>query len=222
MINGRETIMAALDRSLKDRQAGDDPLDADPVHAALSRDPPDHARRVDTFRAKAEAVDATTRRLAGPSAVPGEITDYLARSGLGGPLRMAPHPMIQGLDWSVCAGLEVTGGAARDGDRVGLGVAYAVIAETGTLVLNSAPESPTSLNFLPEIHIVLLPAGRILDTGEDLWSLMRREKGKENFLPPSVNWITGPSRTADIEQRLQLGVHGPRHLHILIVDHDDG
>jgi L-lactate dehydrogenase complex protein LldG len=226
MIDGRNHILTALRQAAREKQGSEEQPAPDPVLAFLTGHPSEPARRQRMFRAKAEEVDATTARLADPGAdpraVPAEIQDYLSRLGPGGPLKLAPHPMIQSLDWSACRGPEMAEGAAGESDRVGLSVAYAGIAESGTLVLLSGTESPTSLNFLPEIHIVLLPAGRILDAGEEVWDLMRRERGGTDFLPPTINWITGPSRTADIEQRLQLGVHGPRHLHILILDPEDG
>ncbi len=226
MSAGRSAILTSLRQSLAGRQGTDDQPDQDPVYVSLTRNPPDPWRRAEMFRAKAEEVDATTARLpdprAEPCAVPAEIADYLARRGLGGPLRRAPHPLIQSLDWSACAHLEMGQGAARDTDRVGLSVAYAGIAESGTLVLLSSPETPTSINFLPATHIVLLPVGRIVDAGEEVWALLRAEGEGDGFMPPTVNWITGPSRTADIEQRLQLGVHGPRYVHILILDNQDG
>jgi L-lactate dehydrogenase complex protein LldG len=113
--------------------------------------------------------------------------------------------------------LEITTGAAREGDRVSVTGAFAGVAETGTLVLLSGPESPTTLNFMPEAHIVVLPADRIVGAYEEVWALIRSRFGN-GTLPRAVNWITGPSRTADIEQTLLLGAHGPRLLHVLLVD----
>ena len=82
-------------------------------------------------------------------------------------------------------------------------------------MLLSGPECPTTLAFLPETHVVVLDAGRIVGAYEDAWARLRVER--PNAMPRSVNWITGPSRTADIEQTLFLGAHGPRRLHIVIV-----
>ena len=106
-------------------------------------------------------------------------------------------------------------GRAADEDAVGLTVAFAGIAETGTLMLCSGSETPTTLAFLPETSIVVLPAARVLRAYEDGLRLLRDGAGG---LPRSVNLITGPSRSGDIEQTLQLGAHGPRRLQILLVD----
>jgi L-lactate dehydrogenase complex protein LldG len=90
------------------------------------------------------------------------------------------------------------------------------VAETGTLILTSGPDNPTTLNFLPENHIVILFADDIAGNYEDVWDRLRRMNGSN--LPRTVNMITGPSRTGDIEQTIELGAHGPRRLHIMIVD----
>lgn len=97
--------------------------------------------------------------------------------------------------------------------------AYCAIADTGTLVLLSAPNHPTGLNFLPEHHVVLLDSNRIVEKKYDVWNLMRKEGSAAPFtLPPrAINLISGPSRTADIEQTIQLGAHGPRSLTVILV-----
>ncbi|MDX1605990.1 MAG: lactate utilization protein C, partial [Candidatus Competibacterales bacterium] len=105
--------------------------------------------------------------------------------------------------------------AARNGDKVTVTPAFAGIAETGTLMLLSGPDSPTTLNFLPDAHIVVLPAERIVGPYEAAWQRLR---ARNEPLPRTVNLITGPSRSADIEQTLQLGAHGPIRLHILLVE----
>ncbi len=89
------------------------------------------------------------------------------------------------------------------GDRASLTPAFAGIAETGTLLLYSRPESPTSLNFLPDTHLVLLRREDLVGVYEEGWDRLRAVCGER--LPRSVNLITGPSRSADIEQKLQLG-----------------
>ena len=94
-------------------------------------------------------------------------------------------------------------------------MAFAGIAETGTLALVSGPANPTTLNFLPDNHIVVLRKEDILSDYESVFARLRTAYGKGGA-PRTLNFVTGPSRSADIEQTLLLGAHGPRRLHIVI------
>ena len=170
--------------------------------------------RIAQFIAEAERVNATTERLAGWSAVPAAVAETLAAAGLPPRLRMVDDARLASLAWP--ADLTVATGKAVDGDRASLAVAFAGIAETGTVMLLSSPSSPATLNFLPEMHIVILPEAVIVGAYEDAWANLRESFGP-GVMPRVVNWITGPSRTADIEQTLLLGAHGPRLLHILLL-----
>jgi L-lactate dehydrogenase complex protein LldG len=84
------------------------------------------------------------------------------------------------------------------------------------VVLTSGPENPTTLNFLPDVHIVVLEAGAVAGDFETVMEELRERYGV-GTLPRTVNMITGPSRSADIEQTLILGAHGPRKLHVILV-----
>ena len=81
-------------------------------------------------------------------------------------------------------------------------------------MLVSAAQSPTTLNFLPDTHIVVVRGDQVVASYEDGWDRLGDGRG----LPRAINFITGPSRTGDIEQRIELGAHGPRRLHIIVVD----
>ena len=105
-------------------------------------------------------------------------------------------------------------GRAESGDSVAVTPCFAAVAETGTVVLLSSPESPTSLNFLPEDHIVVADAGRLVPYMEDVWPLLRKAP---DGIPRTVNLISGPSKTADVEQTIQYGAHGPRRFHVILV-----
>ena len=166
------------------------------------------------FIAEAERVNATTARLAAWTEVPAAVAQALATAGLPPRVRMVVDARLAGLAWP--SDLELLTGAAVDGDRASVAVAFAGIAETGTLMLLSSPASPTTLNFLPELHIVVLAETAIVGAYEDAWVRLRAVLGG-GVMPRVVNWITGPSRTADIEQTLLLGAHGPRGLHIVLV-----
>jgi L-lactate utilization protein LutC len=88
------------------------------------------------------------------------------------------------------------------------------IAETGTLMLVSGEQNPTSLNFLPDYHIVVLRSDQLVPRMEDAWDTLRASFAQ---MPRTVNFISGPSKTADVEQTVEYGAHGPRCLHVVLV-----
>lgn len=167
------------------------------------------------FISEAEWVNATTERLAGLHEVGPAVLRFLTGHNLPGSVKIAPHPLLKNVNWAKHPTLRVARGIAEDSDKVSLCVACAGVAETGTLVLHSGPESPTTLNFLPDNHIVILPQSKLVGAYEDAWKMLRNDY---DAMPRTVNWVTGPSRSADIEQTLLLGAHGPRRLHILILN----
>jgi len=97
---------------------------------------------------------------------------------------------------------------------VGVTSAQAGIAETGSLLLVSRDEQHRLISLLPPVHIAILPAGDITATLGDGFALAR---GDEDPPPAAITLITGPSRTADIELTLVVGVHGPKELHVILV-----
>jgi L-lactate dehydrogenase complex protein LldG len=174
----------------------------------------DDAGRVELFVAMAEEVQATVARVASDDAVPAEVARYLAGENLPAELVVAPDPGLDRVPWDTRPLLQIRRGKAEASDAVSLTPCLAGVAETGTLMLASGAGTPTTLNFLPDTHIVVLRAGQVVASYEDGWDLVR---ARETW-PRTINLITGPSRTGDIEQRIQLGAHGPRRLHIVLVE----
>ena len=170
--------------------------------------------RVDLFVAMAEEVQATVTRVSSPGAVPEEVARYLVAENLPAELVLAPDPSLDDLPWDERPLLRIRRGRAEAGDAVSLTPCFAAIAETGTLMLISGAATPTTLNFLPDTHIVLVRADQVVAAYEDGWDRLR----SAGAMPRAVNFITGPSRTGDIEQRIELGAHGPRRLHIILID----
>ncbi|HLY47093.1 MAG TPA: lactate utilization protein [Stellaceae bacterium] len=181
--------------------------------AALGR-----AERLDLFVAMAEEVQTTVTRVAAASEVPAEVARYLAAENLPAELVMAPDPALDAMPWEARPLLSNRRGRAGASDAVSLTPCLAAIAETGTLMLISGADTPTTLNFLPDTHIVVLHAAQVVASYEDGWDLVR---ARETW-PRTVNLITGPSRTGDIEQHIQLGAHGPRRLHVVLVEGLEG
>jgi L-lactate dehydrogenase complex protein LldG len=181
-----------------------------PARAAALDDP----GRVDLFVAMAEEVQATVDRVASPAVVPEAVARYLAAENLPADLVLAPDPSLDDFPWQARPLLRIRRGRAEVGDAVSLTPCFAAIAETGTLMLVSGAATPTTLNFLPDTHIVVVNTRQVVATYEDGWDRLRTA----GAMPRSVNFITGPSRTGDIEQHIELGAHGPRRLHIILVD----
>jgi len=190
-------------------------LSAHANNTVPARSQGDNEAQTALFIAEAERVDATTEVIDDLDGVAEALMRYLVRHNLPGCVKMAPQPLLKNVNWSKHPTLDVAEGPAKPSDHVSLTAAVAGIAETGTLVLHSGPESPTTLNFLPDNNVVLLPQSLIVGAYEEAWALLRNVSPD---MPRTVNWITGPSRSADIEQTLLLGAHGPRRLHILILN----
>ena len=165
------------------------------------------------FAEKVKLVDATFVPVGGLDGVSPAVAGYLEGLGLDKEIVATTDPLVERVRWS--NEFAVARRAAEAGDRVSVTGAYAGIAETGTLVFVSDRATPTTLNFLPETHIAVLARDRLAACLEDVWARLRTER---TVPPRAVNFITGPSRTGDIELQLELGAHGPRRLHVLLVD----
>lgn len=163
------------------------------------------------FRARAESNQATTDAVAAESDVPAAVARYLKANGL--PPAGCVWPALAHLDWKG-AGLDFEPRGASGGDAVGVTGAFAAIAETGTLMLASGPDTPATVSLLPETHVALVRASRIVACMEQAWDRARAEFGQ---LPRAINFISGPSRTGDIEQQIVMGAHGPYRVHIVLV-----
>jgi len=170
------------------------------------------------FRAEAERVGASVTEVATSKDVPREIADHLRRHNLPAELRMGEDAWLKALPWHT-TNLDVSTGPSAGQDLVSVAHAFAGVAESGTLAMVSGKDNPTTLNFLPDAHIVVLRAQDILGDYERVWQRLRTAFGK-GLMPRCLNFITGPSRTRDIAQKLLVGVHGPRKLHIVIVRED--
>jgi L-lactate dehydrogenase complex protein LldG len=198
------------------RQLGRGPLTPEAV-AALEARRPAHTRiavgdeLVERFIARFESRSGSVARVATRGQVPEAVAAYQARLGL--PARAAVARPLAGLAWP--AGFSHHPGPAGQSEILSVTTCLAGIAEVGSVVLPSGPDSPTSLNFVPDHHLVVLHCSQILRHFEDVWPLVRALPGG---MPRTVNIVAGPSRTGDVELTLQLGAHGPRSVHVILVD----
>lgn len=165
-------------------------------------------------RATSERLTATVDEVDGLEQAPAAVAQYLKRSNL--PMQFAHPPMtlLRDLDWGDLKGHETL----SPNEPVAVNVADYAIAETGTLVFTSRPDSPTLFNYLPLHHVILVDGARILRHPEAYWAHVRAEG---NVHPRSINFITGTSGTADIEAQNIRGAHGPRFMHIVIYGHGE-
>ena len=226
----KEAILGAIRRGLKrgplpadQRAMLEGRLATHPHHLIPARSRVSRPEQVALFIRNVEKEFGTVTRVPNLAAVPGAVAHYLAAQNLPARFAMAPHPELKRIKWAEHPMLEIETRQGRPDDQVSLQHGFAGVAETGTLMLPSDAHRPTTLNLLPDTEIVVLRASRIVGAYEEAWDLLRaewRDKLTGGFMPRNIMWVTGPSRSADIEQTLELGAHGPRALHILLVDDD--
>jgi L-lactate dehydrogenase complex protein LldG len=164
------------------------------------------------FRERCIAMMSTIDEAGSIAEVPRAVASYLKEKSL--PTSGACWPEFAALDWAG-AGLAVEARPSNGDDKLGITGAFCALAENGTLMLLSGEDTYATTSLLPENHVAIVPASRIVRTMEDAWDLLRRERGN---LPRQVNFVSGPSRTADIEMTLVLGAHGPFRVHVIVVD----
>jgi L-lactate dehydrogenase complex protein LldG len=141
------------------------------------------------------------------------VVKHLAGMGLDAQWHLGSGPLLDATQWTDSVFVYRKG--ADKNTKVALSEAVAAVAETGTLVVCSGPTVPPSQNYLPDDHLIVVDSRRIVRHMEDAWAMLRESgvaKGR------AINLITGPSKTGDIEQTIQYGAHGPRRLHLLIVE----
>ncbi|HEY9164207.1 MAG TPA: LUD domain-containing protein [Magnetovibrio sp.] len=222
MTDSRARIMGRLKAALDKRHnptvrlsGADQRMKAPPRGLIPKRGQSEGLARIEMFVDEATRVSAQVLRLNSIADLPKAAFSAVREFGAAR-LKVAANPQLQALDWT---GYDVEFGIGHGDDLVGLSMAYAGVAETGTLVLRSGSDTPTTLNFLPDVHMVVIHSHNIKACYEDVWTLLRADAPHGGAkMPRTVNWITGPSRTADIEQTILLGAHGPRNLVIFLID----
>ena len=223
-MSGREAVLAKVRAALS--AGGDNDARRRLVEERIAKAAPgiipargqlDPKARTRLFCEMAEAVAATVQRVKGIDKVPAAVADYLRAKNLPASVRMGADARLAAMPWDRQRSLEVKRGPSDGDDEVGVSHAFGGVAETGTLVMHSGGDNPTTINFLPEHHIVVVNAADIAGDLETVLAAVRKKFGKGK-MPRTLNMITGPSRSGDIEQKLLLGAHGPRALHLIVVD----
>lgn len=222
MTSARDDIFANLRRSL--HVTGDEAPRRATVTARIAAAAPgvipmrgqlDAEGRLALFKTMAEAVQATVAIVDTADDVPAEVARFLRDANLPATLRRGEDARLAAMPWDRTA-LDMATGRSDGGDLNAISHAFGGVAESGTLAMISGPENPTTLNFLPDNHIVVVDARDIAGDYESVFARVRERFGK-GVMPRTLNFITGPSRSADIAQTMLLGAHGPRTLHIVVV-----
>lgn len=190
---------------------------AERVHVAISQPhpgprPPLEGDLVTRFIAASERMSSSVAVVGSMEEVPAAVAAWLEESRLS--KQGVVWPALDGLDWTG-AGLALESRPVREDDPVGVTGCVCAIAETGTLMCASAPDTPSATSLLPETHVAVVPASRIVPGMEEAWAMARAQWGSR--LPRAINFISGPSRTGDIEMSIVLGAHGPYRVHIVVV-----
>jgi len=209
-MNPRDAILQSVRTALKRGELDEtrrSALDARvPQHTRPAQDEDPVARFVRKFESRA----GTVERVADRAAVPAAVDAYRRRLDL--PARAAVGAGLKDLAWP--ADWQIHHDRAGIEELLSVSPALAGIAETGSLMMAAGPDSPTTHNFVPDDHVVVLETARIVEYFEDAWAVLR---ARPQGMPRATNIISGPSRTADVEQTIQLGAHGPRRVHVILV-----
>jgi L-lactate dehydrogenase complex protein LldG len=222
-MSSRATVLASIRRSLgvnggelprldavRERLA-QAPLGVIPAMSLLPED-----ERLKLFETKVLASASTFEKVASYADIPLKVSEYLRGKNLPQRIKHGEDARLTNLPYDTTP-LEVSQGATAGDDLTSLSHAFRGVAETGTLVLTSGKDNPTTLNFLPDYHIVVVNSKDVMGNLETALQGVRQNYGKGE-MPRLVNLITGPSRSGDIEQKLLFGAHGPRSLHVIMVE----
>lgn len=210
MSASRAAILGRIRRANAGREAP-----GPPPHPVPARAEGDAETLKARFRAALVRAGASHETVAEAGAVAGAVAARIAEAGKPAAVVAAGDAALDACGWEDMPGLAVRRGVPGPDDAASVTGAVAGIAETGTLMVRSGPDVSMRLHFLPDLHIAVLAASAICGSYEDAFA---RLLAADAALPRMVTLVTGPSRSSDIERILQIGVHGPRALHVVIVD----
>jgi L-lactate dehydrogenase complex protein LldG len=168
---------------------------------------------------RARDMESTVERIDDRAAIPAAVARYVDALVLPRELEMQRSksgvcwPEFADLDWRG-AGVAIEPRPTIGRDRLGITGSFCAIAETGTLAFLAGAQTPTASALLVDTHVAVVRRDRVVSGMEEAFALIRSEQGR---LPRAVNFISGPSRTGDIEQTIVLGAHGPFRVHILVL-----
>jgi L-lactate dehydrogenase complex protein LldG len=214
-VNGARAHILAAVKTATARRRHSDVTASIGDHIRPARAMGDQGALVRRFCEMAEFAGAQVCRVMGKPTVPTAVATYLSDHDIGDEVLLSSDPAVKNLPWSTVPRLLLRTGVTHGNDRVSVTSTVSGVAETGTLLVTSSATTPNALHLLPDAHIAIIEASAIVGSYEEAFA---RLKGGLGALPRVATFITGPSRTADIEKTPQIGVHGPRQLFIVVID----
>ncbi len=211
MTAARAAILDRIRRANAARPARSAPI----PHPVPARARGDAATLRTRFVENLDAAGASHSVVAGRSEVAGAVRDHLAAAGLPLEAVVAGDAALDDCGWQAVPDLAVRRGVPGPDDAATVTGTVSGIAETGTLMVRSGPGLSARSYFLPDVHIAVLETAAICGAYEDAFAALRRTCPE---WPRTITLITGPSRSSDIERIVQIGVHGPRALHVVLID----
>lgn len=185
----------------------------DEITASLTPRPVVDGALIDQFCHKHTAVQGTFAIVATHAAIPNAVQDFLDEHDLAAEMVMGRTKLLSEIDWPENWHIERR--TANKADVVAVTDAICAIAETGSIVIANSPEVSSTHLYLPENHVVIMDTGQLVRHLEDAMQLVSHQVEGHSR---GVHLVTGPSKTADVEQTIQYGAHGPRRLHAIFVD----
>jgi len=174
----------------------------------LAEDCANQEKMLQLFCKNALNLQSTVERLSSLDKLPAAAAAYCQRYDL--PKTVTFWPEYSQLPWPAHGFSQ-----EKTNSQSGVTGVFCAIAETGSLLLCSSTSTPATTSLLPETHFAVVKVDRIVLSLEEAWQLVRSELGQ---LPRNVKLISGPSRTADIEQTMVIGAHGPYRVHVFLVE----
>lgn len=209
MANAREHILSRLPDAQPAPHSWQEPFA--PISTLLPSD-----RRRTLFADKLAQNKATFSEVLARKSIPDAVARHVAKQGYAGKVILGQS--LAALPWDVvdleCHWVSGENDLPLEDGLMMVSDCFAAAAETGTIITRSDQHQDSRLNFVARHHCVVLDERDLLGPYEDIWVHMQSQ---QKAMPRSVNFITGPSRTADIEQTIELGAHGPASLHIILV-----
>lgn len=205
-MNTREKILSAIQQALKPVKKLALPSSTRLPCAGLTQ-----AECLYHFSQKAHEAGAIIHSLKDLSELPSCLIEHLPKAYVTQPIHCIENSILEMAAWEKYSEISLIKAPADENTKLSLVYAVYGIAETGTVLFRAEQSHSTLIHFLPEVHIVLLKSEDIVPNYETAWDLMNKKK-----IPRGIHFVTGPSRTGDIEQKILTGAHGPKLLYIYI------